>query len=77
MSPNTTTLEFQEASPHAADMMLAWDCGALEDLSSLAKALKGQPSEYGGDLFDQLGDSDEATVEFDPARQRYARIIPG
>ena len=77
MSPNTTTLEFQEAAPHGADMMLAWDCGALEDLSSLAQALKGQQSEYGGDLFDQLVDADEDTVEFDPALQRYAQIIPG
>ena len=57
--------------------MLAWDCGAVEDLSSLAQALKGQQSEYGGDLFDRLADADEDTVEFDTALQRYAQIIHG
>ena len=46
MSPNTTTLESQDASSRAREMMLAWDYGAVEDLSSLAQALKGQQSEY-------------------------------
>ena len=77
MSPNTSTLEFQEASTHARGTKLAWDCGAPEDLPGLAQAQKAQQSEYGGDLFDQLVDADEGTVEFDPALQRYAQIIPG
>ena len=43
----------------------------------MLQALKGQQSEYGGHLFDQLVSWDDGIAEFDPEQERYAQIIPG
>ena len=43
----------------------------------MLQALKGQQSEYGGHLFDQLVSCDDGIAEFDPEQERYAQIIPG
>ena len=76
-SPNSTALEFSEAVPLGADILLDWDRSGSEGLSDLAQVLKGQQSEYGGHLFDQLVDSDEDRSRFNPALERYTQIIPG
>ena len=53
---------------------LTWNCATVEESSRLQQVLKGQQSEYGGHLFDQLV---EGITAFDPVLESYAQIIPG
>ena len=70
-------LNVEDSLPQSNDIALAWDAAAVMESTHMLQALKGQQSEYGGHLFDQLISCDDGIAEFDPEQESYAQIIPG
>ena len=70
-------LNIETSFSQSNDISLAWDSAAVMESTQMLQALKGQQSEYGGHLFDQLISWDDGIAEFDPEQERYAQIISG
>ena len=70
-------LNIETSFSQSNDISLAWDSAAVMESTQMLQALKGQQSEYGGHLFDQLVSWDDGIAAFDPEQESYAQIIPG